>query len=431
MPSITPPATTSKDNTPAKGVTYQFINCRLVRKGKIVKDDLWFRDGKILNPEVVFFVERVRADIVVDCHMALICPGFIDVQLNGGFGYDFSSDLDHLEEAVSVVAKGLLATGVTSFCPTIVTSPVSVYRQILPKIERTSGGHDGAGVLGVHLEGPYISPEKKGAHPLEFIKELKQGMSEVEETYGRLDNVALLTVAPEIPGICEVISNLSSRGIIVSVGHSNGNLEHGEAAVNCGASFITHLFNAMLPFHHRDPGLVGLLTSRLINRPIYYGIIADGMHTHPAALRIAHRTHPKGLVLVTDAMAAMGLGDGDHQMGQLQVKVEGKRALLAGTETLAGSIVTMDDCVRHFILDAGVTLVEGIEAATLHPAQLMGISHLKGTLDFGTDADFLLVSDDGPLQVLNTFIAGDCVYSSPQAPTLTSVYQNVAKKSFQ
>ncbi|KAK7070228.1 putative N-acetylglucosamine-6-phosphate deacetylase, partial [Halocaridina rubra] len=135
--------------------------------------------------------------------------------------------------------------------------------------------------------------------------------------------------------------------------HSNGNLEDGEAAVNCGASFITHLFNAMLPFHHRDPGLVGLLTSKLVSRPVHYGIIADGMHTHPAALRIAYRTHPKGLVLVTDAMSAMGLGEGEHHIGQLLVRVEGKRALLAGTETLAGSIVTMDDCVRHFIHEAG------------------------------------------------------------------------------
>lgn len=400
----------------------QFKNCRLVRDGAIVRDDFWVRGGRILNPEPLFFEERVRADLTVDCHDALICPGFIDIQINGGFGYDFSSDVGKLEEAMAVVSKGLLSTGVTSFCPTLVTSPSAVYHEVLPKLKRTPGGKEGAGILGVHLEGPFISPEKKGAHPVQYIQKV-EGVEKLHNTYGNLNNAALVTIAPELPGALEAIRHLASLGIKVSVGHSNGNLEDGEAAVNHGASFITHLFNAMLPFHHRDPGLVGLLTSQRINRPVHYGIIADGIHTHPAALRIAHRTHPKGLVLVSDAMAAMGLGDGNHLIGQMQVKVEGKRAQLVGTNTLAGSIATMDNCVRHFIKAAGVTLVEGIRAASLHPAEVMGLSHLKGTLDYGSDADFLLVSDRGPLQVLNTFIAGECVYSAPEAPPLNYIQQ--------
>ncbi|KAG0717198.1 N-acetylglucosamine-6-phosphate deacetylase [Chionoecetes opilio] len=397
---------------PSKIIKY--TNCRLVRAGAIVRDDLWVRGGRIVNPEPVFFDEQVQADATVDCSDALICPGFIDIQINGGFGYDFSSDVGKLEEAVSTVAKGVLATGVTSFCPTVVTSPCSVYHEVLPKLKRTPGGKEGAGILGIHLEGPFINPEKKGAHPLECIQKV-EGINKIHNIYGDLGNVALVTIAPELPGALEVIRHLTSQGIKVSVGHSKGNLEEGEAAVNHGASFITHLFNAMLPFHHRDPGLVGLLTSQFIPRPVHYGIIADGIHTHPAALRIAHRTHPKGLVLVTDAMAAMGLGEGHHCIGQMQVLVEGRQAQVVGTNTLAGSIATMDDCVRHFIKEAGVTVVEGIEAASLHPAQVMGVTHSKGTLDFGTDADFLLLCDKGPLRVLNTFIAGECV----AGPSLT------------
>ncbi|XP_042891345.1 N-acetylglucosamine-6-phosphate deacetylase-like isoform X2 [Penaeus japonicus] len=424
MPSVSSSSAASS----SRNLIYQFINCRLIRGGRIIKDDFWVRNGKILNPEPVFYEEKLQADVRVDCHDALICPGFIDVQVNGGFGYDFSSDADRLEEAVSSVARGVLATGVTSFCPTLVTSPDSVYHKIMPRVDRTEGGKDGAGILGVHLEGPFISPEKKGAHPLNYIQNLDQGFSKLEATYGRLDNTAVVTIAPELAGAKEVIAELSNRGIVVSVGHSNGNLEDGEAAVNSGASFITHLFNAMLPFHHRDPGLVGLLTSRKISRPVFYGIIADGIHTHPAALRIAHRTHAKGLVLVSDGMAAMGLGEGEHHIGQMMVKVQGRRAVLAGTDTLAGSVATMDDCVRVFISDAGVSVVEGIEAATLHPAQLMGIAHQKGSLDYDSDADFLFVSDKGPLKVLNTFIAGECVYSSPEAPQLIYKESSTCKK---
>lgn len=406
----------------ASSLLVQFKNCRLVRGGTIVKDDFWVRGGRIINPEPVFFEEKVRADVTVDCHDALICPGFIDIQINGGYGYDFSSDLDKLEEGVSTVAKGILATGVTSFCPTVVTSPRSVYHEVLPKLKRTPGGKEGAGILGIHLEGPFISPEKKGAHPPEFILKI-EGISKVNDTYGNLDNVGLVTIAPELPGALEVIRHLKSKGIKVSVGHSKGNLEDGEAAVNNGASFITHLFNAMLPFHHRDPGLVGLLTSQRINQPVHFGIIADGIHTHPAALRIAYRTHPKGVVLVTDAMAAMGLGDGHHHIGQMEVLVEGQKAQLVGTNTLAGAIVTMDNCVRRFIKEAGATVVEAIEAATLHPAQVMGVDHLKGTLDFGSDADFLLLSDKGPLKVLNTFIGGECVYAAPEAHPIPYIVQ--------
>lgn len=282
---------------------------------------------------------------------------------------------------------------------------------MLPKIKKQNGGSHGATILGVHLEGPFISLHKKGAHPEEYIKNFEHGFKSLIDMYGILDNVCLLTLAPEIPNAMSVINELCKRNIKVSVGHSIASLNEGEAAVQHGATFITHLFNAMLPFHHRDPGLVGLLTSDQIppGKVVHYGIIADGVHTHPAALRIAHRTHPKGLVLVTDAISALGLKEGVHQLGQLDIEIRKGRAYIAGTNTLCGSMAEMSKCVRIFKEATGCSVVEALEAATLHPARALKIESKKGVLNFGADADFVLLNDN--LELLSTWISGDCVYT--------------------
>ncbi|KAG7459794.1 hypothetical protein MATL_G00214400 [Megalops atlanticus] len=389
----------------------QFINCRILKDHKLQREDLWVREGKILDPEKLFFDEEGFADIRVDCNNSIIAPGFIDVQINGGYGIDFSQATDDVSGGVALVAKKILEHGVTSFCPTLVTSPPHIYHKVLPEIKVHDGGKEGAGVLGVHLEGPFISLEKKGAHPEQYLRSFQTGgTQDLLETYGRLDSVSILTLAPELPSSQSVIRELTQRGIAVSLGHSVASLSQAEEAVQQGATFITHLFNAMLPFHHRDPGIVGLLTSDQVppNRTVYYGMIADGIHTNPAALRIAHRAHPAGLVLVTDAITAMGLPPGRHTLGQQVIEIEGLHAYVAGTKTLSGSIATMDMCVRHFRQASGCTVEAALEAASLHPAQLLGISNRKGTLDYGTDADFVLLDD--ALNVKSTYIAGQQVW---------------------
>ncbi|XP_076179158.1 N-acetylglucosamine-6-phosphate deacetylase isoform X1 [Ptiloglossa arizonensis] len=387
----------------------QFYNCRILRDSKISIEDLWVRDGKIINPEKIFYDEKVKPDIRINCNGAIISPGYIDLQINGGFGIDFTHNVNNVQEGINKVAKKLLEFGVTSFCPTLVTSPSETYYKILPNIKRSNGGLHGAAVLGIHLEGPFISPSKKGAHPENYIKQFEKGFESVIDMYGSLENVCLVTLAPELPNAQSVITELCKRNIKVSLGHSIGNLHEGEDAVKSGASFITHLFNAMLPFHHRDPGLVGLLTSDKIPavKIIHYGIIADGIHTHPAALRIAHRTHPRGLVLVTDAISALGLEEGMHQLGQFQIEMRMGSAYIAGTNTLCGSTAEMSKCVRLFKEATGCSMVEALEAATLHPARTLGIENIKGVLNYGADADFVMLNDN--LELLSTWISGECV----------------------
>ncbi|XP_014375744.1 N-acetylglucosamine-6-phosphate deacetylase isoform X3 [Alligator sinensis] len=387
---------------------FQFTNCRILRNSQLQREDLWVREGKILNPEKLFFDEKGFADIQLDCKDSIIAPGFIDVQINGGFGVDFSLATDDFKSGINLVSQKILSHGVTSFCPTLVTSPPSVYHKVLPQISVRNGGAHGAGVLGAHLEGPFISREKKGAHPEHCLRTFESGaFQDLLATYGALDCIRIVTLAPEMKRSGEVIEELTKRGICVSLGHSVANLSQAEEAVQHGATFITHLFNAMLPFHHRDPGIVGLLTSDKIptGRRVFYGMISDGIHTNPAALRIAHRAHPKGMVLVTDAIAGMGLAPGRHTLGQQVIEIDGLNTYIAGTKTLSGSVATMDTCVRHFLEATGCTVETALEAASLHPAQLLGIEHKKGTLDYDSDADFLMLDDS--LHVQATYIAAE------------------------
>lgn len=165
---------------------------------------------------------------------------------------DFSYDVDTVATGVMKVAKGLLENGVTSFCPTLVTSPPETYRQVIPQIPRRPGGPDGATILGVHVEGPFINPAKKGAHPLECIRDYDNAIADAQEVYGNMDNIQIVTLAPEKKNGEQFIRDLSSRGITVSVGHSSANLAEGEMAVKSGATLITHLFNAMLPVSDAD-----------------------------------------------------------------------------------------------------------------------------------------------------------------------------------
>lgn len=341
------------------------------------------------------------------------------------------------------MAKKLLENGVTSFCPTLITSPTENYSKLVPQCRRTEGGAHGAAVLGLHLEGPFINKAKKGAHPEKYIKDYGLGVDEdsataevddnetvskkvshaIDSVYPVLDPVSIVTLAPEIPGALEATKFLAARGIKVSMGHSRSDLDTAAHAVVSGASMITHLFNAMAAFHHRDPGIVGLVSglstalavphdTLRANTQIYYGVIVDGFHTHPSALKMAHSTYPEGCVLVTDAMAAMGLDPGSYKLGEIQVSIsqEHKATVEGSPEILAGSTATMVDCVRNFAKIVG--LPAALDAATVHPAKALGIDDQKGTLESGRDADLVLMDDEGNVHA--TYIKGRLCWSGDE-----------------
>ncbi|EGD72609.1 amidohydrolase domain-containing protein 2 [Salpingoeca rosetta] len=398
------------------------INGLLLQHGEFVREDLWVQDGKVVNPRDLFFATKAQADVVVDAQGNMIAPGFIDVQLNGCFGVDFSSSHSNdIEDGIAKVRRALLKQGVTGFCPTIITSSPERYHDILPKMKKADGGDAGAAVLGVHLEGPFINPDKKGAHPKHLIQPLEAGMASIETTYGPdLSNVAIVTLAPELEHAPRVIQDLRKRGIVVSLGHTHATLEQAERGMLMGASSITHLFNAMTAFHHRDPGIIGLLPYGGEGRyRFFYGLIVDGLHTHDASMRLAYANHPEGCVLITDATQAMGLPPGEHHLGDMAVVLDhNHRLTLKGTDTLAGSAVSMDVCVRRFSTFAGAA--RAVEAASLRPAQLLNIEERKGHLHYGADADFVILSHD--LHVLCTYIGGKLQWAASATfpPTRTT-----------
>jgi N-acetylglucosamine-6-phosphate deacetylase len=469
----------------------KFTNVTFLRNHQLVKDDLWVRGQSIIDPQARFWEASAQAalaaDVVVDCAGMILAPGYIDVQLNGAFGVDFSNPADMQDPAnTEKVCKGVLQHGVTSIYATIITSSPATYSKLRPLVRRRAGSaQTGAHILGLHLEGPFITVP--GAHPPALIRGMRapdslspppaafpspspppvssspvastagsiRGLDEVYEVYGRdLEEVKIITLAPEIQGVEEVIRSLSAppHNIVISAGHSKASYSDSLSAVSAGCTLITHLFNAMVSFHHRDPGLIGLIGAKEARKPqkplpgdatisilnesqagnssrgshitlppapnslshpsppsLFYSLIVDGHHAHPASVQIAYSTHPRGAVLVTDAMCAMGLRDGKYRFGEISVEIREDMAHVEGTSTLAGSIATMEKCVQNFHAFTGCTLVEAIENATLHPAQCLRLAR-KGALDVGMDADLILL--DQNLKVQGCWVMGECAWKA-------------------
>ena len=322
----------------------------------------------------------------------IVSPGLIDLQVNGAFGAEISHDPGDIDR----ISRGILDHGVTAWLPTVVTAPADFYPPIFEmwgRVDRNAG----AIPLGLHLEGPFLSPEKKGAHRLECIL---AASDELFATWLEQESIALVTLAPEREGATERIRHLVERGILVSLGHTNATYEEFVAGVDAGARKATHLFNAMTAIHHRAPGA---MVGTLVDERVTAGLIPDGVHSHPATVRLALRT--KGVdrvVIVSDMMSATGLGPGTYTLSTRQVTVDETSARLADG-TLAGSILTMDQAMRNLVEWSEATPGEALHVATAVPARLLG-DDSRGRLVVGARADITIW--DRSLHVAGTVIGG-------------------------
>ncbi|KAM0278976.1 hypothetical protein ACHAQH_004842 [Verticillium albo-atrum] len=397
---------------PKSGIT-RFTNCRLVRGDNLVAEDLWVssQTGKVISSQATFFDELTVPDKSIDLGGRILSPGLIDVQLNGGFGFNFSTLLDDAAQygkKVLDVNKRLVATGVTSYAPTLTSQRPELYQTVLPYLGPSSSRHhdNGAESLGAHCEGPFLNSTKNGIHNKDVLQ-VAETFEDIEACYGAFNlastgNAPLpikkITIAPEQGQMMKLIPELQKRGIICSIGHTEATYEEASSAVAAGATMITHLFNAMRPLHHRNPGVFGVLgASQSLERP-YFGIIADGIHLHPTTVNIAFNTHPDGFILVTDAMHMMGLPDGAYQWtnGDTEssiIKV-GPTLLLEGTDTIAGSSITLIECVNNFLKWSGTTIPKALKSVTSTPAAMLEVQEAKGSLESGADADLVVFSEE-------------------------------------
>jgi len=336
-----------------------------------------------------FDADRIPPGAAIeDATGLLVLPGLIDTHVHGTHGDDV---MLHGATGMRRIAARFAAHGVTAWLPsTISARHEELLTAVRACVEAQTNPGDGAEIAGIHVEGPYINMKRKGAQPAEGVRD--PDFAEVAQLLAAGEGqIRVVTLAPELPGGLRLIRELVGQGIIASLGHTDATYEEALAGIEAGARHATHLFNAMRPLNHRDPGVI----TACLNRPeVLAEVIPDGVHLAPEIVRLALRTKgPDGAALITDAFSATGLPEGEHTLGPHRVFVKGALCTLADG-TIAGSILTMNHAVRNAIRFADVSLVEAVRMASLVPARVAGCADRKGSLEAGKDADVALLTPD-------------------------------------
>ena len=357
-------------------------------------------DGRITELQSRSSAE-IPAGRLLDFPGLILAPGFIDIHIHGGAGRDA---MEASESALAQIELQLVKHGVTAYLPTTVTAPnkkiLGALDGLGKSIAMANRNPGRASPLGIHLEGPFISHEKRGVHPPEnLLPPSPQAFDRFWQASA--GNIRMMTIAPELPGAVETIRYARKLGVHSSLGHSNATYQEAQSGISAGADHATHTFNAMRALDHRDPGILGAV---LENNELTADIIADGIHVHPSVLGLFLRA--KGAdraILITDAISATGMPDGVYSLGGLEVQVSNGRCEYQGK--LAGSVLTLDRAIRNVMNFAGCPLQQAVKLATLNPAQRLGITDRRGLLAPGRRADLVVLTPEG--EVAHTIIGGE------------------------
>lgn len=359
----------------------------IIKNGAVFGEDGRFqiRDLYIENHKIVASREEVSDDMQIDAAGLLVIPGLVDIHSHGADGHDFS---DGDVAGLKTILKYEKEHGVTSYCPTSVTLPKDRLKKIFATVLEVQEYHEGAKVLGINMEGPFIDPKKKGAHEEGFIHEPSVSFfRECNEACGH--QIKLVTMAPNQKNGMEFIQELHKE-VYISLGHTTMNYDTAVEAIQRGARHVTHLFNAMQPYAHRDPGLVG---AAFDNSDCMVELICDGFHIHPSVIRAVFTLFgAERVILISDSMMATGMANGRYKLGDLDVTMKDRKATLEDG-TLAGSATNLFDCMKCAV-SFGVPREQAIFAATRNPAVSIGVYDRVGSLTPGKEADVLLVDAD-------------------------------------
>jgi N-acetylglucosamine-6-phosphate deacetylase len=366
-----------------------------------------FEDGRIVSISARTENSAPYGADIVDFPDATLAPSFFDIHIHGAAGHD---TMEGTPKALAAVGRFLATRGTACFLATTVTAALDTTLRTVSELAKLIAQPPAEGAarpLGIHLEGPFLSHAKRGVHPPEHL--LAPDIAVFDRLFGAAEgHVRLMTLAPELPGAAELAAHATARGVRVSLGHSNATAAETRAAIAAGAASATHTFNAMRPLDHREPGILGTV---LTCDALFAELICDGIHSMPEMTKIWWRAKgPERAILVTDAMSAAGMPDGEYRLGGLNVQVADGRATIK--DVLAGSVLTLDRALVNFLAYTGATLKQGLRLVSGNPAKLTGFGAEAGTLAAGGAANLVAVGPDGTLAA--SFLNGRLV-SNPRA----------------
>ncbi|EGQ9281511.1 N-acetylglucosamine-6-phosphate deacetylase [Vibrio vulnificus] len=382
------------------------------RAQRILHGDHWLQDAVLSvdsqgNISAIAAYDPQQHRTVTDLGAVSLMPGLIDSHVHGSQGCDV---MDATHASLNTMSRYFASLGVTAFVATTVTAPVAKIRAALAQVAKSKQqGVEGAEILGAYLEGPYFTEKNKGAHPTQWFREL--AVEELDNWISYSDNQLLkVALAPEKEGAMAAIRYLASQGISVMLGHTDASYQQVKAAIDAGAKGIVHCYNGMRGLHHRDPGVVG---AGLLHPECYVEMIADGHHVHPAAIEVAHRCCGSRMTLITDAMCATGMPDGQYTLGEYQVEMK-QGVVTTQDGGLAGSTLTLIEGVKNIQRWLNLPFEQAWLMASHTPAKSLGIQHQLGTLEVGKRASMVALGSD--FSIDKTWVNGRLVFDAVVSP---------------